>query len=295
MDSVFKLLTPGDIPAISPYFAFSETRTCDNSVGAMLMWRDYFRIRYAVICGSLVFALNAFGDECFQLPLGADKKSVADALGELLKENGSITLCSVSEDDLTMLESNYRCEYVKEDGWSDYLYNAEDLAFFKGRKYNGQRNHLNAFRRNFSDYGLIGIDSAVLRDIKEFLDGFSSEIHKDSELFGEELAKTYEIIGDYGSYPFRGLALYAEGRIVGFTMGEIVGDTLLVHIEKADRNVNGAYQMLMSGFAGSCLPDISFVNREEDVGDEGLRKSKLSYHPCRIIDKYTVTIKNYER
>ena len=77
--------------------------------------------------------------------------------------------------------------------------------------------------------------------------------------------------------------------VVGLTAGEIVGDTLHVHIEKALRDFSGAYQTLAMCFAESMkLPGVNFINRQDDTGDEGLRKSKLSYKPCALLDKFTL-------
>ena len=85
-----------------------------------------------------------------------------------------------------------------------------------------------------------------------------------------------------------GLCLYVNGKMSGFTAGEIIDDTLYVHIEKASTDIRGAYQILVKEFAKMHKDSAIFINREEDMGDEGLRKSKLSYNPCTLIPKYTI-------
>ena len=88
-----------------------------------------------------------------------------------------------------------------------------------------------------------------------------------------------------------GGVLLVEGRIVGFSLGEIIGDTLFTHIEKADRDYEGCYQMLVAQFAQQFAGEgVAFINREDDTGDLGLRTSKLSYHPVALLEKYTVTV-----
>ena len=85
--------------------------------------------------------------------------------------------------------------------------------------------------------------------------------------------------------------LLVDGEIVGFSLGEIIGATLFPHIEKADRDYEGCYQMLVAQFAQQFAHEgISFINREDDTGDLGLRTSKLSYHPVALLEKYTVTV-----
>ena len=107
----------------------------------------------------------------------------------------------------------------------------------------------------------------------------------------EENKKTLEVLNNFDLYGFFGGALYADGKIVGFSLGERVGDTVFVHIEKADRTVKGAYQTVVNEFAKNFAKDAAFINREDDMGDEGLKTSKLSYHPVKLLKKYTVIIK----
>jgi hypothetical protein len=98
-------------------------------------------------------------------------------------------------------------------------------------------------------------------------------------------------VENFDAYGFNGEALRVDGKIVGFFLCEAVYDTLIVHIEKCDRNITGAYQMLAKEEAAKyCVGSLKYVNREDDSGDEGLRKSKLSYHPAFIAEKYTVTV-----
>lgn len=89
-----------------------------------------------------------------------------------------------------------------------------------------------------------------------------------------------------------GGVLQADGKIVGFSLGEVAGDTLFVHIEKADRTFRGAYRMLVNQFAARFAGEgVSYINREDDMGDPGLRTSKLSYHPITLLKKYCITVK----
>ena len=101
-----------------------------------------------------------------------------------------------------------------------------------------------------------------------------------------------EVLENYEIYGMLGGVLKVDDKIVGYSISEIVGDTLFCHIEKADISYGGAYQMLTNQFLQmyASSEDIKFVNREEDCGDEGLRKSKMSYHPIELIEKNTVKI-----
>jgi hypothetical protein len=112
---------------------------------------------------------------------------------------------------------------------------------------------------------------------------------KDSEYFREERDAVFEVLRNYEAYGFFGGVLRDAGEILAFSLGETVGDTLFVHIEKANPQRRGAYQAMVNEFAKRFAgPGVKYINREEDCGDEGLRRSKLSYHPCRLVEKYLV-------
>ena len=115
--------------------------------------------------------------------------------------------------------------------------------------------------------------------MEAFLDRYAAGRDKASASFHEDLAKTREVLDNYDTYDMLGGMLLVDGQIVGFALGEIVGDTLFTHIEKADRDYQGCYH-----------EGVHFINREDDAGDLGLRTSKLSYHPVTLLEKYTVTV-----
>ena len=173
----------------------------------------------------------------------------------------------------------------------DYLYRAEDLMYFKGKRFSGQRNHVNKFLKTYGNWSFRAIAKADVPALHAFLDRYLAGHDKVSAAFHEDIAKTREVLDHLDLYDMLGGMLLVDGEIAGFSLGEVVGDTLFVHIEKADREVQGAYQMLVAQYtqhyAGG---EVAFVNREDDTGDEGLRTSKLSYHPVALMEKYLVTV-----
>ena len=128
-------------------------------------------------------------------------------------------------------------------------------------------------------------------EIKAYFEKYNSENAKESFTAVAERNGVRDVLDNFGVYGFKGEALRVNGEIVGFFLCEAIYDTLIVHIEKCERGINGAYQMLAKEEAAKyCVGGLKYVNREDDSGDEGLRKSKLSYHPAFIAEKYTVTV-----
>ena len=164
-----------------------------------------------------------------------------------------------------------------------------DLSTFKGKKFNGQRNHINKFKSLHPDYSFVEITKDNLNDIKEFFKKFT-DLREMNGTETEESQKVLEVLDNFEIYKLTGYALKVGENIVAFSMGEVIGDVLFVHIEKADISYRGAYQMTVKEFASRFENMATLINREDDSGDMGLRTSKLSYQPCEILDKYTVEI-----
>jgi hypothetical protein len=115
---------------------------------------------------------------------------------------------------------------------------------------------------------------------------------KEASLAQEELSRTLELIPYMDKFKLPGSYLEVDGVIVAIAIGEIIKDTLYCHIEKANRDYPGSYQMIVKEFSSDMRNSfgIQYINREEDVGDLGLRTSKLSYHPTALLDKFCVLI-----
>jgi len=287
----FQRITLRDLPRLRPYIRMSGSRACDNTVGGVFMWRDFFQTEYAFVGESLLLRVCYLGGvQAHTVPLGGDTSTAIDALSSHCVERGEqLVFCTVNERDLPLLRGRFDCFVSTERDWFDYLYLAEDIIKLAGRRYSGQRNHINAFKRQFSGYSFEEIGPENLEEVRRFYTRFKEIEKKDSDVFREDQLKVDEILSEYAAYGLLGGALRAGGEILAFAIGEIVGDTLFVHVEKADFTVRGTYQMIVNEFAKHYAAEgVTYVNREDDAGDAGLRASKMSYHPLRLIEKYTV-------
>ncbi|MPN08481.1 hypothetical protein SDC9_155763 [bioreactor metagenome] len=260
------------------------------------MWRDYFKTEYAITGDTLFFKVKYLnGETAFSAPLcpcGRGCEKAAGFIFDYCAEKGiPAVICMAAEEDRDILENKFVISSVPEPNWSDYMYNASDLADMAGKRYSGQRNHIHAFMRDNPDYQFEEIGKRNIREISEFFLNYERRGDKTSLLYLTERAKVFEVFNNWDMYRQSGIVLRAGMQIVGFAIGEIIGDTLFVHIEKANAECRGAYQMLVKQFAVMAVEKGAvYINREDDAGDEGLRISKLSYHPCEMVNKYTVTL-----
>jgi len=273
---------------IKPLFTHSYSRLCDYVFGTVLLWRDMWPVEFAVYDGMLFLRMEISpGQKVYMLPIADDLDHALDILDNY--QSGSKQFQNVPYGELEILKQRYTDISVEAiDIGGDYLYDAESMAALKGRKLHGQRNHLNYFERTWA-YRLEKITGSNVKDVKEFIE--RKAVSGSSALFREGNNKTLEALDNMDIYGFSSLVLYAEDKVIGFTLGTPVGDTLYVTIEQADRDYRGVYPKLASSFVSAHQDaGVVYVNREDDIGDEGLRRSKMAWNPCQIVERFSVVV-----
>jgi len=294
----YKKLTLNDIEKTRDYFLFSSNKACDNTVGGTYMWRDYFRTEFTEFNDTLIFKVKIKyhgGINAFSLPLGKDVNgSILETEKYCRALKIPLVFCKITKEEILLIEKLFRNRNVmlyKETNWSDYVYNARDLVTLAGRKFSGQRNHINRFHKSYDSFSFEVITEINLNEVRDFYTDFCNSINKTSDVFEEDKVKTFEVLDNYNQYGLFGGLIRVDSKVAAFSIGEICNDVLHVHIEKADTKYNGIYQIMNNEFAKHYASDnINFINREDDAGDEGLRRAKEAYHPCEIIEKYIVEV-----
>lgn len=292
----FKPITFDCINQIQEFLKYKDFRTCDYTVGALFMWREFYKSKYAIYKNHLFFQVDLTeGNSYYTLPIS--KESINDAFDILVEytkaNNKPLNFCTIPEEGVSSLKAffNENIEIIGDRDVSDYLYLASDLSELKGRRYSGQRNHINKFHKLYPSYEYVEINEDNIGRVLEFYDEFSKNMTKTAATAIEESIRTKEILESLDRLPMFGGFIEVEGNIIAISVGEIVNDTLYVHIEKALKEYHGSYQMMVNEFAKHCVcEDVKYINREDDAGDLGLRTSKLSYHPCELLNKYTVKV-----
>ena len=285
----FKRLTIEDLDIISPFLENNPRRMCDFTPGTAIMWREFFSTEYCIFKNTLVFRVNYFGHTAYSSPLGENAEAV---ISQLIGDEGEILLINASEADISLLNSHFCVSEISSDrAWQDYLYTADSFKTYSGKKLSGQRNHVNKFKRLYPDAHVEIICEDNIKNVLT-LHNRLSESSKGGDARETEQKIVSEVLDRYSDYRQLGICLFVGDAPVAFEIGETVGDTLYAHIEKADIAYSGAYQVIASEFARHFACDgILYLNREEDTGDEGLRKSKLSYQPCAFVEKFSVKLK----
>lgn len=292
----FKKLEFSDLELIRAYYLEYTNRTCDRTIGGSFMWRDYFHTMYALVDDTLVMKCIKDGETVFCFPMG---KQIDKALSEIEKycekEELVPEFVSLAAEEMEYLKQRYKDATIIENrDWSDYLYLTSDHANFTGRKFTTQRNHINKFLKTYENWEFKKMDATSIADVKAFYKDYEARFAKSDVTAIEEQEKTNEVLDKYEAYGFVGYALYIDHKVVGFSIGEIIGDVMFIHVEKADKDLDGVNTMLVMQFAKAFEGKVTYLNREEDVGDLGLRYSKTKYRPIDMVYKYEVNFKKIE-
>lgn len=288
----FQPLNIQDKPIYDRYLQNTCGRGCEYSFVNLYLWG---RQRAAFVHDHLVFFCQFDRKSVYLFPIGAgDKKRVLDAIMEDAKKRDiPCRLTGLTQEDCALLEQLYpgRLRYHFDRNSFDYVYDIHDLADLSGRKFQKKRNHLNRFRQENPDHTLQPITDENIQQVQQLVETWyqlrlQENPHADYHMEMTAIQKALKMRQDLG---LEGFVLCVGETPVAMTMGSRLNkNTFDIHFEKALDTADGAYAAINNGFARYLrekYPDVCFLNREDDLGLEGLRKAKLSYNPHHLVEK----------
>ena len=170
----------------------------------------------------------------------------------------------------------------------DYVYSREKLATLKGKKLHGKRNHINKFMQENPDWEYKKLVPSMYEDCIAVYDGWKESKDLSEDEFANERRSVLLALTNMEELGLTGGAILLDGKIKAFTVGERLNDDMqLIHIEKADSEINGLFPMINQQYVLHECADVQYINREEDMGVEGMRKAKRSYYPDFMVKKYS--------
>ncbi len=288
----FKEITLQDKDLIQPYILASGQRNCDFSFANLCSWSFLYHTRWAVVHGFLVFRFYVDGELVYMMPAGqGDWKKVFLALETDAYERGVVfKMLGVSAQVKTEVEQILpgRFTFTADRNYFDYIYLRSELSGLGGKKFQPKRNHLNKFRKTYPYYEYRELTPQLIPECLKLEEIWcrANECCEERILSAERQSMTYALT-HMEVLDVTGGVLFVDGRIVAFTYGSpINSDTWDICVEKADIEVEGSYAMINHEYVNHIGSQYVYVNREEDLGLEGLRKAKLSYHPYELLEKF---------
>lgn len=287
----FQRITPAQQAEYMPLL-LQNRKSCEYSFTNLCIWG---RQQAAMVDGFLVLFAQFDRKNVYPFPVGQGEiLPVLDAIIADARQRG-IPCCitGLNQENIATLEKYYpgQFRFSCDRGSYDYVYNIDDLADLKGRKFQKKRNHVNRFRSLYPDHRLEPLTPANLEAVKEmaqqwYIDRQETNPHGNYHLEQTALKRALE---NYTQLPLDGMVLYLGEQVIAFTMASpLTEDTMDVHFEKARDDVDGAYAVINQAFAQYLrekYPQVRYLDREEDMGLEGLRQAKLSYCPDHLKEK----------
>lgn len=263
----------------------------------LFAWRNFYKFRYTIIAGLLcIISVPCKGEPFAMMPVGAlNDESFGEAFSGLreyfLQKGWRPAFRKITCEELVYFRSRIASEesIVYDRDSSDYLYNTADLISLRGKKYDGKRNHINKFKRQHT-YEYVPLDCSLLDECSRIMEQWCRDRNCNCQN-GDycERHANLELLHNFKTLGCKGALIKMDGVFEAFTAGEMLNDdTAVIHIEKAKNTVDGLYTIINQQFAEREWSGSTYINREQDLGKEGMRKAKLSYQPLKFIDKYTV-------
>jgi hypothetical protein len=279
---------------IEPLVAAADIRGCHYNFTNLFAWSKIYKYNVAQVDDYLLVKGEMNGFPYYFFPAGqGNPQSVLEAIGQEAVTGGyDFAFAGLSTENLAMLNSLFPAdfEFTERRDSFDYVYLLDKLVTLTGDKLKAKRNHVNHFRKN-NIWSFEQISSENLAECWEMnIEWCKAHGCEDEKQLANENCAVRRCFDYFTELGLEGGLLRSAGRVVAYTMGDkLNADTYDIHIEKALEEIQGAYQMINREFATLIQqkhPEMIYVNREEDMGMEGLRKAKLSYRPIKMEKKY---------
>lgn len=298
MEWNFQGIHSKDINKLKPFFELRSNKTCDSVFLDTYLWKDTYQAEY-MICNqeAVIWKVLHEGQYMSCVPLCSEEKLnhyfklTEKYFHEVLNKKPIFNL--VDEDSLKSINLDTNKYIIKElEDAADYIYDAESLRTLKGKKYQKKRNHVNKFIKDYEgrfEYRTLNAShkNLIWNFLLEWKENHGDDLQHHIETESKGIRS---ILESFTNLDASMGGVFIDGKLRAFSIGSYNTreKMAIIHIEKADHNVNGLYPYINQQFLVHEYPDALIVNREDDMGLEGLRKAKRSYYPIKMARKFLV-------
>ena len=292
MNLNFKPVEAEDLEELNPFFCKRPNKTCDSVFLDSFIWREYYNVRYAVSDNkAILWLMDLDGKTGSAMPICSEED--LEYFNTELKAPLYINLADEEAvEQLGLKNMPDKFKITEQVDLKDYLYDGNAMRTLSGKKLHKKKNHLNAFKREYEGrYEYRRLCCSDRGDVWKFLDRWREEKGEEvEEHLDYEVRGIHEILKNCSLLNVRMSGVYIDGHLEAFTIGSYnpLEQMAVIHIEKANPEIRGLYQFINQQFLIEEFPEAVLINREDDLGLEGLRKAKLSYNPIDYARKYQV-------
>lgn len=287
-----------DYELIKKYYMLRRPMTSDSVILNLYLWENCYQTKYYCSDKGLMFVAQDGGEYYTTPPMCREKDiekcffNIQDYFNNVLNRKLRMLLV-----DKTMLEvlnlPKDKYEITEDRTYFDYIYDAEKLRTLRGRKYHKKKNHMNSFMNQYEErYEFRFLNGSNRDEIINFLDKWRIEKEgaEERKYIDCEAVGVNYLLQHYDTLEYKVAGVYVDGNLEAFTIGSYYDreKTAYISVEKANAKIRGLYAYINRQFLIEAFPNAQFVNREDDMGVENLRKAKESYHPIFMAEKYNI-------
>lgn len=299
---IFKPITLEDQTLFEDIFKKTNPIASEFTFSYLFMWRRDYNLSYAIIENYLcLLSQSKVYDPYSFCPIPINGVYETEGFTKACKRieayfsdlGFKAIFARVSEGCLARLIKVYgeRAKVQPLKNTFDYVYNTTDLINLSGKKFSSKRNHIHQFMRLYGDYEYVQVTESNLGECKRILDAWADKNELNCDPDNSERLACYELLNNWSRLPLKGALLKVNDNFEAFTIGELLNsETAAVRIEKGNADIHGIYTLINRDFCANEWSNVKYINREEDLGVEGLRKSKLSYNPAFMVNKFLVKV-----
>lgn len=274
----------------------NKTENSEMNFTNLFIWAECYNTQYVVWEDVLIVAnISSSGRYLCFFPKGnGNIKQALCQMREFFTRRGEpLFITNASEEEAELFKEIFpEGEVTENRDFEDYVYSRESLVSLSGKKLHSKKNHLNRFKKQYTDYVYREMTKNDFDNCMVLAERLISEGNHEGEISNEwEIMSIKSLFENFDALGLKGGIIEVKGEIVAFTIGEGQNDKCaIIHVEKADRTYEGIYAAINNEFVSKTLTEYEFINREEDMGLDGLRKAKLSYRPHHMVKKYKCRI-----
>ena len=292
------MILSNDLLEIKNSFLKKKSTASEDCFLGFLVWQEKYKFKKVNLQNA--FAIRLENKSSYWFPFADSEEDAVNAISELMADK-NICFERVTQEQKVFLETYFKDLFSFEDdrGNYDYLYDIDSLCTLSGRKLSKKRNHINGFLQSYGDWNVQEINSLNIQDVLEFAgQWYQKKSGGDSEIGDESLAyekkALLQIVPQIEKIGADGIVLYVDGKVAAFTVGMKISETVYDTVfEKADEQIKGSYNIINREFARYLkmkYESLKFINREQDLNLPGLRQAKLSYMPCKLVEKFVAKL-----
>lgn len=265
--------------------AHANSMNCEYTFGNLFIWKIAYSTKICKFKDFIICRWGKGSDLNYSLPLGeGDFSEAINAIIDDAKSLGIVPkIYGITKGYMLLLQEAFtgKFSYEYDDGNNDYIYSVNKMASLSGKKYHGKRNHITNFKKNNPNWMFEKLSKENIQECISLHSKWIEDKDSNDEDYSFEFEAVLEAFEHYDELGFVGGLIRVDGEVIAYTLGEpqMNGKCFVSHFEKAPATVQGAYAIINQEFTKNCLMEYEFVNREEDLGIEGLRKAKQSYNP----------------